>query len=79
MDEMLELVCVFEPWTPQDLALAESILSGTEISYHVENEHNARGALLGVGDGRTRVMVQRGRAEEAVQLLAILRGPDRPN
>ena len=52
-----EHVCVFEPWTPEESVLAESILSGSGIAYHIENECASRGALFGMAGGRVRVIV----------------------
>ena len=71
-----EHVCVFEPWTPEESVLAESILSGSGIAYHMENEYASRGALFGMADGRVRVIVHVSRAEEASELLASLRDPN---
>ena len=68
-----ESVCVFRPWTPQESVLVESILSGSGIPYHIENEKNARGAVFALADGATRVLVPASRAEEARKLLASLR------
>ncbi len=67
-----EIVCVYEPWGPQDVALVESILMGAGISYHIENEQHARGGFA-IADCRTRVMVHRSAAEEARKLLIGLR------
>jgi hypothetical protein len=59
-----DFVCIYEPFTRQDAALVHAALSGTGISYQVQNEF--LGGTAGLADSKMGLLVERGRAEEAL-------------
>ena len=54
-----------------EILLIHSVLSGSGIHYFIDNENYAfsSGFGLGIADDRMKVMVERSRAKEAIELL----------
>ena len=67
--EERDLVCVWKPRDPQQTAMIDFVLSGSGITYVVENAGYCAGGGTGVGAAAIRVLVDKTRAAEARSLI----------
>ncbi len=68
-----DFTTIWRPFTPQDVALIHSALSGSGIRYFIVNENYAR-ASLGIGDAVMELRVETGKAAEALELVSGMLG-----
>lgn len=68
MADPLDFVCIYEPFTAEDVALIHAKLTPSGIQYYIVNEHYAQGGP-GIGDASMRLMVGADRAGEARELI----------
>ncbi len=76
MSDNSDFVCIDEPASAQDVALIHVALTGSDIIYHIENEHYSQltDGVVGIADARMRLMVEGTRADEVRRILNLDRG-----